>query len=81
MEKERSLDMELHALMLPTLRSVSVSSHCIAGDRGLLGQACVISLSQQGFIRHHCVKKYLRKIYDCSRLESLMAWPINQILW
>lgn len=42
--------MESHALMLPTLRSVSASSHCIAGDRGLLGQACVISLSQQDLL-------------------------------
>lgn len=53
--------MELHALMLPTLRSMCANSHCIAGDRGLLRQACAISLSQQGFTRHHRVKKCLRK--------------------
>lgn len=53
--------MELHALTHPPLRSMCASSHVIAGDRGLLGLACAISLSQQGFIRHHCVKKCLRK--------------------
>lgn len=63
--------------MFPTLGSMCVSSHCTVGDRGLLGQAHVISLSLTRYLLVITVsKKMPEKIHYCSWLESMMAWPM-----